>query len=220
MPKFKTYFLPSTPPGPARIQLPFPADPRVRVAQLSRAPLFQDVEAFIPDRYLELESYRPRVLVGYASELQRLSEEVDLGLVDLTCVDHAIVLLTACGSKPMSDLLRVVLWQSFGVPVFELYIGPDHRLLAFECEAHDGWHLEPKVELVFLDKEFIHPEVNFDQELSQPELILDSPGNHGLRTGLSGRIATETCPCGRETPRLMEIAAIQQAPLHAFSASA
>ncbi|HMF79337.1 MAG TPA: hypothetical protein VK604_26995 [Bryobacteraceae bacterium] len=185
-----------------RIVLPFPADPKVRIAQLTETPPFESVETFVPERWLELESYRPQVILGYAADLQRLAEQVDLGMVDLTCVNHAIVVLTPCGSRPLSDVLRVMLWQSFGVPVFELYVGPDHRLLAFECEAHDGWHLEPRVEI----------------KAVETELILDSPGNRGLRTGLVGRVAEEACPCGRETPRLMDVAGIRQTLPRALSA--
>jgi hypothetical protein len=205
MTKFTLEMLRVQPAEQKSISLPFPADHKVRIAQLTETPRFAGVVTFVPERWLELESFRPKVIVGYASELQRLAEQVDLGIVDLACVNHAIVVLTPCGSSPLSDVLRVVLWQSFGVPLFELFVGPDQTLLASECEAHDGWHLEPGVELGAFEE----------------ELILDSPGNYGLRTSLSGRVIKEPCPCGRETPRLMEIAAVRQRPLlRALSASA
>jgi hypothetical protein len=205
MTKFNINLLRFQPTQQKRILLPFPADPKVRIAQLTETPRFSGVEAFVPERWLELETFRPRVVVGYAGDLQRLAERMDLGIVDLACVDHAVVVLTACGSKPLSDVVRVVLWQSFGVPVFELFVGPDKSLLAFECEAHEGWHLEPGVKLGAFEE----------------ELILDSPGNYGLRTGLRGRVLAETCPCGRETPRLMDITAVRPPPLlRALSASA
>jgi hypothetical protein len=205
MTKFNINLLRFQPTQQKRILLPFPADPKVRIAQLTETPRFTGVEAFVPERWLELETFRPRVIVGYAGDLQRLAERMDLGIVDLACVDHAVVVLTACGSKPLSDVVRVVLWQSFGVPVFELFVGPDKSLLAFECEAHEGWHLEPGVTLGAFEE----------------ELILDSPGNYGLRTGLRGRVLTEACPCGRETPRLMDILAVRPPPLlRALSASA
>jgi hypothetical protein len=205
MTKFNINLLRLQPTQQKRILLPFPADPKVRIAQLTETPRFAGVETFVPERWLELETFRPRVVVGYAGDLQRLAERVDLGIVDLACVDHAVVVLTACGSKPLSDVVRVVLWQSFGVPLFELFMGPDKSLLAFECEAHEGWHLEPGVEL----------------RAFEDELILDSPGNYGLRTGLRGRVLKEACPCGRETPRLMDIMAVRPPPLlRALSASA
>jgi phenylacetate-coenzyme A ligase PaaK-like adenylate-forming protein len=199
--KFKINILRLQPIEKKRVSLPFPTDPKVRIAQLTETPPFEGVEAFIPERWLELERYRPHVILGNTADLQRLAEQVDLGMVDLTCVNHAVVALTACGASPLSDVLRVVLWQSLGVPIFELYIGPDHRLLAYECEAHDGWHLESGVVISTFGGELM------DAELSDGELILDSPGTYGLRTGLCGRITEEACPCGRETPRLMDIVA-------------
>lgn len=203
--KFKINILRLQPAEKKRMLLPFPTDPKVRIAQLTETPAFEGVQAFIPERWLELERYRPHVILGNAVDLQRLAEQVDLGMVDLTCVNHAVVALTACGASPLSDVLRVVLWQSLGVPIFELYVGPDHRLLAFECEAHDGWHLEPGVEITVFDA----------------ELILDSPGNYGLRTGLSGRVTEEACPCGRETPRLMDVMSFGQPGVpRSFRASA
>ena len=42
---------------------------------------------------------------------------------------------------PVPPALRDLLWNTFGVPVFEQYLGPNLELLAFECEAHDGLHL-------------------------------------------------------------------------------
>ena len=173
-------------------KLPFPAPSNLRLAQLNPAPLFDSVEPFTPERWVELEAYRPRVLVGRATELHRLAEQVELGMIDLSCVDHAIIALTASGDNPVSDILRVILWQTFGVPVFELYIGLDQSLLASECEAHEGWHLEPDVHVSLL----------------HDELILDSPGGRGQRTGLTGTLDLEPCPCGRSTPRVLNIESI------------
>lgn len=44
------------------------------------------------------------------------------------------------------------LWNHFGVPVFEQLLGSDNRLLATECEAHDGLHLIMKVPHSILDR--------------------------------------------------------------------
>ena len=189
----------------ARIKLPFPVAPRLRLALLARGPRFESVEPFTPKRWVELESYRPRVLIGRAAELQRLAEHVELGMLDLDCVDHAIVVLTHYGGKPISDVLRVALWQRFGVPIYELYIGPDGSLLASECAAHEGWHLEPGTQFALLDD----------------ELILDSEGNFGLRTGLTGSLESTPCACGRAGERLLDLEAVsREEPRRHLAASA
>jgi len=180
------------PAAAARVKLPFPASPKLRVAQLSPGPHFDSVSPFTPERWLELEAYRPRVLVGDVAALDRLLEQVQLGMLELASVDRALVVLTRYRARPMSDVSRVALWQGFGVPIFELYLGPDNGLLAAECGAHEGWHLEPGI----------------DCWRDGDELILDNPGNYGLRTGLSATIESAACPCGQATPRLVNIEAI------------
>jgi hypothetical protein len=186
------------PAAATRVKLPFPASPKLRVAQLSPGPLFDCVSPFTPERWLELEAYRPRVLVGEAAALDRLLEQVQLGMLDLACLDCALVVLTHHRARPMSDISRVAFWQGFGVPVFELYLGPDNGLLAGECGAHEGWHLEPGI----------------DCWRDGDELILDSPGNYGLRTGLSATIESAACPCGQTTPRLVNIEVIHRFTQH------
>ncbi len=177
-----------------RNKLPFPVSHKLHCAQLGYAPLFEGVEPFKPHRWLELGNYAPRIVIGSAIDLQRLAEHVELGTVDLHSVDRAVVVLTNYGAKPLTDVLRVTLWQTFGVPVYELYVGPDNTLMASECEAHEGWHIEPGV--------------NFG--LLNDELILDSPGSFGLRTGLTGSFEDSPCPCGRPTARLLDIEALSR----------
>ncbi len=172
-----------------QFRLPFPVSPGVRFAQLGAGPMFGGIKPFQAERRIELEAYRPQVIVGRAKDLQTLAEQVELCVLDLSSVDHAIVVVTECGTAPVSDVARVVLWQTFGVPVFEVFTGLDYSVLAAECELHEGWHLEPDVRLNML----------------QGELVLDARGNAGLRTGLSGRIDAEPCPCGRTTPRVMSV---------------
>ena len=41
----------------------------------------------------------------------------------------------------MTDADRESLWWAFRVPVFEQVIGKSGKLLAAECEAHDGLHV-------------------------------------------------------------------------------
>ena len=42
---------------------------------------------------------------------------------------------------------RDVLWEAFGVPLFEHLIGPDGEVIAAECDAHRGLHLAQGVDL-------------------------------------------------------------------------
>ncbi len=175
-------------PSLVRRKLPLLSAANVRVAQIARVASFEGVKVFEREGWIALETYRPRVLVGGTAHLHELALRVERNLLDLSSVDHAVFALTHCGEEPLSDVLRVVFWQAFGVPVYELFMGRG-GILACECEAHDGWHVEPGASF----------------RISEGELLLDRSGAKAMRTGLRGSIETEICPCGREAPRLMNV---------------
>ena len=100
-----------------------------------------------------------------------------------------MVVLTYSYSALLDDVFRVTVWQTFGVPVYELLVGPNNALIAAECEAHDGWHLEPQTAVFFAG-----------------EQITCRVGSHSpVQTGWTGRIELERCACGRDSARLMDL---------------
>ena len=168
--------------------LPLAGNPKLRVAQLTGSVHFQSSEVFPATRWHELQAYAPNVLVGSASDLRRLVERIDLGTVVLTSVDHSIYVVTEVGDKPLDDVLRVVLWQRFGVPVFEVYTDGLGAVLAHECEAQEGWHVTPGTR-AFVDN---------------GELIVYS-SSRAIRTGLFSYFNDNSCVCGREGMRVMQV---------------
>jgi hypothetical protein len=56
---------------------------------------------------------------------------------------YPLIVLSDLHEGLIMEADREYIWQSFGVPVFEYLIGGDGRIVARECEAHDGLHLEP-----------------------------------------------------------------------------
>jgi hypothetical protein len=56
-------------------------------------------------------------------------------------LSHALILLARPGEPLTTAAERDQLWRAFGVPLFEQIIDEDGRLLAAECEAHDGLHV-------------------------------------------------------------------------------
>jgi hypothetical protein len=128
-------------------------------------------------------------LAGTLYDLQMIISRAERGSLDLASVNRAVLVLTECGQRPISDVSRVVLWQNLGVPVYELYVGGDGRVLAWECEAQDGWHVESSA----------------DFSLEGEELICFAGGRHRMRTRLSGRLQKDNCPCGRPGTKLIEL---------------
>jgi hypothetical protein len=173
--------------GRNRARLPFPAAPGLRIAQMAPRAIFAGVEAFAFDRWQALQTFRPQVLVGPALALHMLAVRVQEKALDLASVDHAIFVTSECGAPTLADTARVVLWQAFGVPVYELLTGSEGQLLACECEAHDGWHVEPHVKC----------------EIDGSEVLLRLPGRHSASLRLTAKVETDVCPCGRSGSRIL-----------------
>lgn len=168
------------------LKLPVLQTGSLKVAELSARCLFGGAQAFPAARWQEMSEFGPNVIAGAGAELQRLMERIDLGTLDLPTLDHAIFVLTELGDKPLSDATRVTLWQRFGVPVYELYLGPNRQMLAHECEALEGWHVEPGAQFF----------------LRAGHLALQTPGAL-YPTGLKSTLETTPCPCGRPGMRIV-----------------
>lgn len=79
-----------------------------------------------------LESFRPDAIAGSYAQLTALS-----GLT----VNAAVIVFTEAGTQTLSPVQRDTLWDLYRVPIFEQLLTADGRLLATECEAHDGLHI-------------------------------------------------------------------------------
>jgi hypothetical protein len=187
------------------VQLPFPVSPNLRVLQLSSGPRFEGVQSFVLKRMQDLPLFAPNIVAGSANDLRRLAEQAVSSSLNTSTVDHALMVITYCGTKPLTDLVRVTLWQAFGVPIFELYLGLDNGLLCSECEAHEGWHLAPGVDC---------------SSMEGGEMILSGAGNNGLRTGFTASLDSDPCPCGRPSLRLLDIEHSRRPDADSFAASA
>ena len=108
----------------------------------------------------------------------------------------------------MSTEQRERLWDAFELPVFEQLRGFEGELLASECDAHDGLHLETE---------------NAVFEELDGQLVVTSLAARGipvlrLETGLAGSIARRGCPCGVAAMRFLpapEPAAARKPPARA-----
>lgn len=62
--------------------------------------------------------------------------------VSIPSLTHALIVLERAGEARLSEDDRERLWRGFHLPIFERVIGESGELLAAECEAHDGLHVE------------------------------------------------------------------------------
>lgn len=175
----------SVQPTPAR-RLPIGNCPGIRIAQITGTKALGSAELFPPGRWRTLGTARPNALAGSGSDLHRLTERMDLGTIQLNSVDRFILVLTELGDRPINDVARVILWQRFGVPVYELYLDHNERVLAYECEAHEGWHTMPGARFA----------------ITAGELMYDN-GEARVRTGLKRVVDSSPCECGRPGSRIL-----------------
>jgi hypothetical protein len=78
--------------------------------------------------------FAPQAVAATLPQLDALA-----GVVHLS---HAVIVFRREFEPRVNDAERDRLWRAFRVPVFEQMIGADCTLLAAECEAHDGLHIE------------------------------------------------------------------------------
>ena len=120
----------------------YPMDPAPRTAVLAacfRQPRFRPnypVRVFPEGWSEEVAKFAPAALAASREQLLGLAAGQPPRLT------HAVIALESRGDPLLSPAERAWLWRVFRVPAFEQIIEPDGELLAFECEAHDGLHIE------------------------------------------------------------------------------
>ena len=118
----------------------YPVHPAPRTAVL--VPWFHEsvlanrpVRVFPHGWGVDATAFAPAAVAGTLEQLRALARE---GIPSLT---HSIIILSRPEHQKMTDADRESLWWAFRVPVFEQVIGKSGKLLAAECEAHDGLHV-------------------------------------------------------------------------------
>jgi hypothetical protein len=86
----------------------------------------------------ETATFAPAAIAASPSQLYALCG------IRIPSLRNALIALINPGEKRLTDEDRDRLWRAFRVPVFEQRIDESAHLLAAECEAHDGLHIESK----------------------------------------------------------------------------
>jgi hypothetical protein len=80
--------------------------------------------------------FRPQAIAGNREQVLALLR------TKIPSLTHALIAVLHPGDARFSPEERERCWEAFGVPLFEQVVGRSGRLLASECEAHDGLHIE------------------------------------------------------------------------------
>ncbi len=118
----------------------YPVHPAPRTAVL--VPWFNEsvltnrpVRIFPQGWSVDAAAFAPAAVAGTLEQMSALARD---GISSLT---HSVIILWQAQQQRLSDADRNGLWRAFRVPVFEQIIGKSGKLLAGECEAHDGLHV-------------------------------------------------------------------------------
>jgi len=80
--------------------------------------------------------FAPEVLAGTAIQLRRIAARNRPMMVR-----NAVVVFTREGEPGFTEYDRDMFWDVFGVPSFEQYLNRRNRLIATECDVHEGLHI-------------------------------------------------------------------------------
>ena len=154
------------------------------------------------DRYSRMvEEQELKILYGYPSSIELLARYV---LSKTACKPLVNAVVTT--SELLTSTAREMIEQAFGCSVFDTYGCNDAGLYAFECEAHDGYHV---------GMESVVVEVVDDQGKPLPEgvvgrIVTTHVANSCFPlvryvTGDLGALSYSPCSCGRGLERIVKL---------------
>jgi phenylacetate-CoA ligase len=148
-----------------------------------------------------IEEAKPDLVVGFGSYLELLFRTVAArgGLVHLPKVIRY-------GADAMTGYGRGEIERALGVPVLGGYGAAESLRLGYVCEQRNGFHLhDDLVHVVPVDETGAAVADGTTGELVITNLVNRGTVLLNYRLGDLGRIERDACPCGRASPRLVEI---------------
>jgi phenylacetate-CoA ligase len=140
---------------------------------------------------------RGRYMFGYSSSTYLLASFADKRGIPMSG--------TLDGLFTTSDMLyphqRALIEKVFGAKVFDIYGCPEGGIISFECEKHQGYHL---------NQESAYVEIVGADASGQGRIVSTPLFNYAFpmiryETGDVGSITTEPCACGRALPRIAQL---------------
>jgi phenylacetate-CoA ligase len=149
-----------------------------------------------------LRRFRPRFLHGYAQAVYLLARHIQDAQLQAPRLDGVSVT-----AEPLAAGQRDVIEGVFGCRVFNLYGTREFGVLAAECPAHVGMHINPLNALVeFVDADGSPARPGRPGQVVVTDLLNRAMPLIRYRIGDLGVAREGGCPCGRDLPT-MEVAA-------------
>jgi len=134
--------MPSHPPAPLPV-LAYPLEPAPRTAVLGLATRSEpNIFSFPAWTVKQLRDCRPQALAGSYEDLETVASLRDQGFLPLPELSFPLVVFINTGALRLSAEQHHGLWRKYCLPVFEQIRDQQGRLIAWECEARQGFHFD------------------------------------------------------------------------------
>ena len=154
------------------------------------------VRRFHSYRSTRLAEFAPAALAAPSDTIRALAHSIKEGEIQWKPLRQALIVFNDVVRGSLTEEDRDYFWKVFQVPVFEQFRGFAGELLAQECEAHEGMHLQQQNVIV---------ETEPDGQLLFSFLRNPRTPLFRMATNLTGRLAVGPCDCGATTPRLLDV---------------
>ena len=190
----------------------YPLEPLPRIAILMEGFLESEKVMCSPEGWSkDLEHFRPEALAGPVSMLRRMATTVFNRGARFPSLKRPIVAFTGLpfgDTGILTDTDRDQLWQAFNLPVYEYFLGHRHEVLARECDARMGLHVDA-AQAIFEVLDPVEPATGDER---RGELVVTSLANSlfpivRLASGLRGTLTRVPCSCGATGERLLHLEA-------------
>ena len=144
----------------------------------------------------QLQQYQPAFVLAYANTLALFARFVrDAGLQPMR--PRAII----CSGEVLTPESRAIIESTFGCRVFNRYGSREFAVIASECAAHEGLHINAENLLVEVLVDGV-PSASGDGEIVITDLENYAMPLIRYRTRDMGRLGVSACSCGRGLPLL------------------
>jgi phenylacetate-CoA ligase len=149
-------------------------------------------ESELARMYNQLKAFKPDIIISYVSALYILAQYLEANSLKGITPRSVIV-----SSEALYPHQRVTMERAFGCPVYNRYGLSETGIVAIECPAHEGLHL---------NQEILHME-HVPDGFGTTQLVVTDLINRGMpllryETGDTGRLIQERCLCGRGLSRI------------------
>jgi len=123
----------------SRLHYPLPGAPRVAVLGLP-VKIEDNIRCFSHWTCNQIMRFSPEAIAGSLSDLLEIERLRSDGFLLAPCLSLPLVVFSSLRTGILNQQDRECLWHAFGLPFYEQIRDDEGRLLAYECDAHDGFH--------------------------------------------------------------------------------